>query len=235
MNIYFNQMDEKCNLIKAAYGMYVYKHYKTFKEMYEDIAEILCDKSDWESWDVSRVLEKNNLSVDDFYDDNDDMVLHDGFDFDNYIEKHLSDLTDKDYAEIIEEAIKEKGYGGYWNHECFVMLREDDNQCYEITDKDFDENGKFIGTTDDGRKAIRLKPLREVFTEILEENYGIYENVDNILSAVEDMFKYMIEDVKIRVPYSENSVNGYEKTAQAVDRYEKATQEVSFLISDLDK
>ena len=108
-------------------------------------------------------------------------------------------------------------------------------QCYEITDKDFDENGKFIGTTDDGRKAIRLKPLREVFTEILEENYGIYENVDNILSAVEDMFKYMIEDVKIRVPYSENSVNGYEKTAQAVDRYEKATQEVSFLISDLDK
>ena len=74
-----------------------------------------------------------------------------------------------------------------------------------------------------------------MFTEILEENYGIYENVDNILSAVEDMFKYMIEDVKIRVPYSENSVNGYEKTAQAVDRYEKATQEVSFLISDLDK
>jgi hypothetical protein len=32
-----------------------------------------------------------------------------------------------------------------------------------------------------------------------------------------------------------NSVNGYGKTTQAVDRYEKTAQEVSFLISDLDK
>ena len=36
-----------------------------------------------------------------------------------------------------------------------VLLREfDDDKCYEITDNDFDSNGKFIGTIDDNRKSI---------------------------------------------------------------------------------
>lgn len=219
----FNEMDEELHLVKASHGMYKYKHYATFQEMYEDIAEILNDGRDWRSWDCDRILEKNGLTLNNFYDDNGDMILYDGLDYDDYMQKHLSDLTDKDYAEIIEEAIKERGYG-HWDHKCFVIIKEDDDdKCYEITNKDFDENGKFVGMIDD-RKAIRLRPLREEFTEILENKYEIYENVDDILYAVQDMLEFMVEDTKTRTPYATNSIN----------RYEQAAQEVSFLISDLD-
>jgi hypothetical protein len=162
MAICFNEMDIKCKLVKAPLSsMNGYNHYKTFKEMYDDIAEILNDGSDWRSWDLDMVLEKNGLTLDDFFDNNGDMILHDGLDYDDYTQNHLLDLTDKDYAEIIERAINERG-DHKWEHKCFVMLREfDDDKCYEITDNDFDSNGKFIGTIDDNRKSIRLRPLRE--------------------------------------------------------------------------
>lgn len=155
MAICFNEMDIKCKLVKAPLSsMNEYNHYKTFKEMYDDIAEILNAGRDWRSWDLDMLLEKNGLTLDDFFDNNGDMILHDGLDYDDYTQKHLLDLTDKDYAEIIENAINERG-DHKWEHKCFVMLREfDDDECYEITDNDFDSNGKFIGTIDDNRKSI---------------------------------------------------------------------------------
>ena len=155
MAICFNEMDIKCKLVKAPLSsMNEYNHYKTFKEMYDDIAEILNAGRDWRSWDLDMLLEKKGLTLDDFFDNNGDMILHDGLDYDDYTQKHLLDLTDKDYVEIIEEAIKERG-DYKWEHKCFVMLREfDDDKCYEITDNDFDSNGKFIGTIDDNRKSI---------------------------------------------------------------------------------
>lgn len=155
MAICFNEMDIKCKLVKAPLSsMNEYNHYKTFKEMYDDIAEILNVGRDWRSWDLDMLLEKNGLTLDDFFDNNGDMILHDGLDYDDYTQKHLLDLTDKDYAEIIENAINERG-DHKWEHKCFVMLREfDDDKCYEITDNDFDSNGKFIGTIDDNRKSI---------------------------------------------------------------------------------
>ena len=120
MAICFNEMDIKCKLVKAPLSsMNEYNHYKTFKEMYDDIAEILNAGRDWRSWDLDMLLEKNGLTLDDFFDNNGDMILHDGLDYDDYTQNHLLDLTDKDYAEIIERAINERG-DHKWEHKCFV-------------------------------------------------------------------------------------------------------------------
>ena len=217
MNIYFNQMDEKgCVMRAPAQSCYMFSHFSSFKEMYDNIAEALNWGREWISWNFDLILEKNNLTLDDFFSEDGDMLLHDGYDYNDYMMNHLSDLTDKDYADLIKKAILERGEGK-WTHKCLVMMKEfDDSKCYEITDKDFDENGKFVGRVADGREAIRTSSMREEFGKILEKNDLDGANVASVITSVKEILEYVAKETHVKSPYS-TGFTEYDKAAQVVN------------------
>ena len=66
--------------------------------------------------------------------------------------------------------------------------------------------------------------MRTKFEEILHNN-GIYgEDLESILTSVQEMLEYAADDTKEKEPYATNSIA----------RYKMAAQEVFGLISELD-